>query len=129
MDQQTREVAVAMKHIENELLNLRCPHCTRVFKDWLGCAAVCCSHDRGGCKGYFCGWCLKPCRGQKDAHDHAGACRQTPTGDKVGLFPSDQTIMIAQEMLKRKRVDKYLQSLSSDIRQELEPKIARHFSK
>jgi hypothetical protein len=53
LDEQSRKVLVACKHIEEEILQMRCPRpgCRRAFYDFDGCFALSC----GACQCKFCG--------------------------------------------------------------------------
>jgi hypothetical protein len=76
LDEQSRKVLVARKHIEEEILQMRCPRpgCRRAFYDFDGCFALSC----GACQCKFCGWCLVDC-GDADAHPHVRQCREKPS--------------------------------------------------
>ena len=53
LDEQSRKVLVARKHIEEEILQMRCPRpgCRRAFYDFDGCFALSC----GACQCKFYG--------------------------------------------------------------------------
>eukprot|EP00854_Cymbomonas_tetramitiformis_P002035 gene2035-2725_t len=126
-DEETREMQAARRHVEDNLLNLRCPHCSLVFEDWDACAAVQHAHDHGGCKGYFCGWCMKPCTDSVDAHQHAAQCPLKP--DSVdGLFAPAEAYGPVHSRIRLHNVRAYLRELRENIRQKLVPLIAPHFS-
>ena len=59
MDEHGRKVLIARKHIEEEILQIKCPQagCRRAFFDFEGCFAISCS----ACPCKFCGWCLQDC--------------------------------------------------------------------
>jgi hypothetical protein len=54
--------------ITDDIMNLHCPRCSKVFIDFSNCFAVHCM-----CNASFCGWCLKDC-GDDDAHSHVRHC-------------------------------------------------------
>mmetsp|Transcript_29123 Transcript_29123/g.40009 ORF Transcript_29123/g.40009 Transcript_29123/m.40009 type:complete len:116 (+) Transcript_29123:1767-2114(+) len=53
--------------IRENVLNLQCPHCQKVYEDFEGCLAVTCSF----CSKYFCGLCHHKSDSNGDAHSHA----------------------------------------------------------
>ena len=66
MDERKRKVLIARKHIEEEILQMKCPRCRQAFYDFEGCFAISCS----ACPCKFCGWCFNDC-GNGDASDEA----------------------------------------------------------
>jgi hypothetical protein len=46
-------------HISEHLILPRCPQCTRQVIDFVGCAAMSCDVEDGGCGAYVCAWCLE----------------------------------------------------------------------
>jgi serine/threonine protein kinase len=72
--QEALEVLAKRRHIENEIMALRCPKCKLVFSDYSGCAALTCR-----CKCAFCALCLEDCGA--DAHRHVRHCKLNPTED------------------------------------------------
>lgn len=74
MDEHGRAVLAARKHVEEELLQARCPRCSQAFLDFEGCCALTCSR----CACAFCAWCLADCG--PDAHPHVAACPRKPRG-------------------------------------------------
>ena len=69
-----REIHIAKRHIEEDLLSLKCPRCHAVFVDFNGCFALTCE----SCKAGFCGWCLADCG--NDAHAHVRGCVRNRAG-------------------------------------------------
>ena len=64
-----READACKRHISEQILTLRCPHCAQGFNDFEGCFALTCS--RATCRWMFCGWCLAgdyPGAGKNDGH-------------------------------------------------------------
>jgi serine/threonine protein kinase len=64
----------ARKHIEEEILQMKCPRCSKAFYDFDGCFAISCHN----CTCNFCGWCLMDCG--TDAHPHCRRCPNVPVG-------------------------------------------------
>jgi ankyrin repeat protein/serine/threonine protein kinase len=62
------EIAMHRRHIEEQILNLRCPRCEAVFHEFDNCFALTC----GKCRAGFCAWCLHDCG--DDAHQHVANC-------------------------------------------------------
>ena len=108
-------VLIARKHIEEEILQMKCPRqgCRQAFYDFDGCFALSCSL----CPCKFCGWCLQDC-GDQDAHPHVLICGKVPGGEDP-LFPQMPNVRGAFEWAHkqrcRERVDAYLQGLDEDI--------------
>ena len=111
------EVLRHRKHIEEEILQMKCPRCRRAFYDFEGCFAISCST----CACKFCGWCLQDC-GEKDAHPHVRTCGKVPRGVDA-LFPQMPDVRGAFDQTHqrrcRERIDEYLESLPDDIRKEV----------
>ncbi|KNC75588.1 hypothetical protein SARC_11891 [Sphaeroforma arctica JP610] len=61
-----------VRHIQEEILNLRCPKCMQVFTTFDGCFALHCHRCQTG----FCAWCLGDCH--HDAHGHVSNCIRNP---------------------------------------------------
>eukprot|EP00658_Telonema_sp_P-2_P041060 TRINITY_DN29367_c0_g1_i1.p1 TRINITY_DN29367_c0_g1~~TRINITY_DN29367_c0_g1_i1.p1 ORF type:complete len:597 (+),score=99.06 TRINITY_DN29367_c0_g1_i1:199-1989(+) len=74
------ELLKTRRHIENEIMVLRCPNpqCRLVFTDFNNCAALVCAAEdpsgtkRGGCGCHFCAFCFQDCGA--DAHEHVANC-------------------------------------------------------
>ncbi len=83
LDERERRVLLARKHIEEEVMLLKCPRqsCRRAFYGFDDCFAVACIW----CTCKICAWCLKDC-GDDDAHEHVLECAKVPTGVHA-LFP------------------------------------------
>ena len=119
MDEHGRKVLIARKHIEEEILQIKCPRagCRRAFFDFEGCFAISCS----ACPCKFCGWCLQDC-GDADAQPHVRGCGKVPQGADA-LFPQMLDVGGAFETTHnqrcRERVDLYLQALGIDIREDV----------
>jgi len=119
MDEHGRQVLIARKHIEEEILQMKCPRagCRGAFFDFDGCFAISCS----SCPCKFCGWCLQDC-GDGDAHPHVRVCGKVPQGADA-LFPQMTDVGGAFEKTHKKRcrerVDLYVQTLGIDIREDV----------
>jgi len=112
-------VLKARKHIEEEILQLKCPrrNCRQAFYDFEGCFALSCSM----CPCKFCGWCLHDC-GDQDAHPHVRQCGKVPPGVDA-QFPQMPDVRGAFQKICRQRnkelVDAYLQTLDVDVREDV----------
>jgi hypothetical protein len=99
LDERERRVLLARKHIEEEIMQMKCPRpsCQHAFFDFEGCFAISCS----ACPCKFCGWCLQDC-GDHDAHQHVLRCAQVPRGMDA-LFPQMPPVLLAFEKIHKKR--------------------------
>jgi hypothetical protein len=116
-------VAHAVKHIQEQILTLRCPRCRQPFFDFDGCFSVRCSE----CQCSFCGWCLEDCG--NDAHAHVANCEFSR---RLGLahsayFGAGNAFIQAQRVRRKKLVVEYLRDevLNKDVRVLVEQRIAR----
>jgi len=116
LDERARKVIVARKHVEEEILQMKCPRCKTAFYDFEGCFAIKCS----SCPTSFCGWCLRDCGG--DAHSHVRGCAKVPAGVDA-LFPRTPNVREAFEKTHKQRckerIDVFLQTLDIGIREEV----------
>ncbi len=112
------EVMIARKHIEEEIILLRCPNgeCRQVFFDFNGCAALSCRGDGGeaGCGANFCGFCLVECGA--DAHGHVANCSLNPSGD---VFPPPDMWQRAMQQRRRVKLQAYWDGLKDSVRRQL----------
>lgn len=117
LDECARKVLVARKHVEEEILQMKCPRCKKAFFDFEGCFAISCS----SCPCKFCGWCLHDCGGG-DAHPHVRVCGKVPQGVDA-LFPQMPDVRGAflktHKQRCQERIDLYLQTLDIDIREDV----------
>ena len=74
------QVLIRRKHIEEEILQMKCPRCRRAFYDFEGCFAI--SYSTCACK--FCGWCHQDC-GDNDAHPHVKHACEKSSGSPKSL--------------------------------------------
>ena len=74
LDDRGRKVLMARKHIEEEILEMRCPRrdCRRAFYDFDCCFALAC----GACARNFCGWCLADCTRSRLQYALARGCER-----------------------------------------------------
>jgi hypothetical protein len=114
------EVTIKRKHIEEEIMLLRCPNpkCRRAFVDFNGCAALTCRGARGeaGCGASFCGFCLVDCGDDKHAHKHVANCPLNPSKD---VFPSREVWERAQQLRRRELLQSYWGGLKDSVRRQL----------
>jgi len=107
LDERARKVLVARKHVQEEILRMKCPRCKTAFYDCEGCSCPC----------KFCGWCLHDCAGG-DAHPRVRACIKVPR-EVDALFPQMPTVCGAFETTHkqrcRERFNIYLQTLDLGI--------------
>ena len=100
MDELNREVLLSRKHIEEEILTIRCPRCKQAFVDFTGCFALKCSRNNCACA--FCAYCLKDCG--HDAHAHVRICkigRQSNTRHGVYFDNEQKFIQVHKTSFKR----------------------------
>ncbi len=126
MDARERAVLQARRHIEEEILLLRCPRpgCRRAFLDFDGCFALSCS----SCPCKFCGWCLRDC-GDGDAHAHVRACARVPRGTNP-LFPRPDPLGVFGRVHRERRRDEvraHLDRLPLEEREGVLQALAHHF--
>ena len=126
LDERERRVLLARKHIEEEILQPKCPRqrCRRGFFDFEGCFAISCS----SCPCKFCGWCLQDC-GDHDAHAHCRQCAKVPKGVDA-WFPLMPTVRAAFEKTHkercRERIKSYIdKELDPDIREQVRQQVVK----
>jgi len=110
LDEEQRKVLNARRHIQENILTLKCPRCAQAFLDFTGCFALTCSHC--GCG--FCAWCLKDCG--RDAHDHVRDCGNKPRGADT-FFGSFTDFEEAMKRRQRDSLRAYLQTLDHATRE------------
>ena len=110
MDEHQREVLRTRTHITENIINLKCPGCSRVFLDFTGCFALKCAF----CPCRFCAWCLQDCGA--DAHDHVlRECAKKPTAN-ASYYGTKQQFE-TQNLGRRKRMlCDYLGDLAPQLR-------------
>jgi len=105
-------VIAARKHIE-EMMDLRCPKCRRVFDQYEGCAALTCAY--AGCNAHFCAFCLADCGA--DAHSHVRGCSLNPK--KNGYFVSKDEWARIMDSQRREKLNKYWSTLAVGVKDAL----------
>ncbi len=103
-----RSVALARRHVEEDILCLRCPGCRRVVEDWDACDLVTCA-----CAVKFCGWCFT----RTADHAHVTNCATNPARGNV--FSSASAKEAAQARRRGERVREFLATLEPQLRAEL----------
>eukprot|EP00736_Rhodelphis_marinus_P009799 Rmarinus@m.14001 len=115
MDELGRAVLQSVRHIREEILNLKCPRCGQVFRDFDGCWALTCSNV--ACKCGFCALCLKDCG--SDAHGHVAQCTQYREGGGGmigGVFGSTDDFEKVQKRRRQQLVRQFLNTLAGEVR-------------
>ena len=121
LDERGRKVLLARKHIEEEILQMRCPRrdCRRAFYDFDGCFAISC----GACKCKFCGWCLADC-GDQDAHPHVARCSEKPSSADT-YFGSSRDFKDSHKKRCKRKVTEFLASLEPETRAAVSGALAK----
>jgi hypothetical protein len=106
------------EHIINEILTLKCPHCSMVVVDFGGCFSVEHSADasstrlRQGCGRHFCGWCLGPFENSSACHAHVKVCSKSL---RPGNYYGEEGDFTKVHALSRKtRTEAYLLTISDE---------------
>ena len=119
------EIQIHRNRIMSEIIETRCPSCKHVFGGWDGCFAV--HHygevtdrrtgitHRNGCGRYFCGWCLKQCDSDGEAHRHAANC--TMSKHPGSVYGRWEDFIEVQAEVRRAKIVTYLDSVNNpDLR-------------
>ena len=110
--EQERAVLAARRHVE-EMMDLRCPKCRRVFAQYTGCAALTCAY--AGCGAHFCALCLADCGG--DAHAHVRTCSLNPKQNEYYVSEAEWArIMDGQ---RREKLREYWAALEPEVKEAL----------
>ena len=106
------------EHIINDILTLKCPHCSMAVIDFGGCFAVEHSADRSstrfqqGCGRHFCGWCLGPFDSSTSCHAHVKVCsRSLRPGEYYG---KEGDFIKVHSASRKTRTDAYLLTISDE---------------
>ena len=110
--EQERRALVARQHIE-ELMDLRCPKCSRVFGQFTGCAALTCAY--AGCLAHFCAFCLADCG--SDAHPHVRKCRLNPRQNEHFVSEAEWARVVDDE--RRRKLQAYWAALEAEVKEAL----------
>ena len=110
--EQERRALSVRKHIE-EMMDLRCPQCRKVFGEYTGCAALIC--DYAGCNARFCALCLADCGA--DAHEHVRNCRLNPQRGQYHVSEAVWKGIIDGE--RRKKLQSYWAELKPEVKDSL----------
>ena len=109
-------LSAAKKHIEEEILCLRCPRkgCRKVFTDYTGCSKLTCST----CSTPFCAFCQKDLTGLPSsvAHEHVAQCQHNPSDD---FFVPLAEWQKAMDKIKARRVCAFVASMGRPFQCEV----------
>ena len=132
MSEHEKKVRAARKHIESNLLLMKCPNpdCRKPFLDWSNCAALTCQDKKGnGCGTKFCCYCVKTFPG--DMHQHVFDCEVAgpkPAGVQSKLYPPRWYYDQVTSRVRKDRVAEYLRTLENDeIRYDVVEQCGRSF--
>eukprot|EP01043_Picozoa_sp_COSAG02_P014978 COSAG02_NODE_626_length_19349_cov_11.664468_11_plen_2738_part_01 len=103
-------------HINENIINLKCPRCGQVFNDWKGCFALYCTKD--GCNCGFCAWCLaEDPDNPQDAHQHVKACESNPK--RGSYFGTDEEFEACHVVRRELKIREYLMTLDQHRRKRV----------
>jgi hypothetical protein len=117
MTTREREIDDCRKHIEEDVLTLKCPRCLAAFSDFSGCFALTCERCNCG----FCAWCLTDCG--SDAHSCAAKCGSLYGGG--GVFGSQDEFNGHHDKRRQQAQEAYLATLPAGIRDDVVNKLPR----
>ncbi|GBG34335.1 Protein kinase, putative [Hondaea fermentalgiana] len=93
--------------IQNDVLNMSCPRCSKVFADFDDCCALECGNDK--CKCYFCAWCLQDTGDDSQAcHQHVARCASKPDDEEDPFFSDFAVVQQAWARLRAQRLREYV---------------------
>jgi hypothetical protein len=111
------QVEQARRHVVEQLLTLKCPHCRAAFLDFQNCFALTC--HRCDCR--FCAYCLTSsglgAAASAASHNHVAQCAfNPPQADGTRRYSAEpgrevQRFEDAQRERRKRAVDEYLGSL------------------
>lgn len=107
-----RRALAARRYIE-EMMDLHCPKCRRVFGQFVGCAALTCEY--AGCHAHFCAFCLVDCGA--DAHAHVRTCRLNPKQNEYFVSEAVWARIIDGE--RREKLQVYWRELEPEVKDVL----------
>mmetsp|Transcript_39773 Transcript_39773/g.78214 ORF Transcript_39773/g.78214 Transcript_39773/m.78214 type:complete len:314 (+) Transcript_39773:1-942(+) len=113
LDEKSRQVEQAYRHICEQILTNRCPRCHIAFHDIddRHCFAMKCSN----CPCNFCGWCLADCG--TDAHSHVLRCKFSKEPGE--LFSTLAKFEAAHKERKTRLLLQYLAALPPEVKQDV----------
>lgn len=97
--------------IQENILNLRCPHCDIVIFDFDGCYSLKCNN----CANYFCAWCFIGFTNEDDCHKHILYCESTLNYGNYSC--SYDKFVVVQNMNKIKKINSYVDKLNPKYKQ------------
>ena len=98
------------KQAQDDIMNLKCPHCKTPYAEFTGCMAIQC----GSCKKHFCGYCHHGTESGSGAHSHVRQCLVNETNNGSFYATSDQ-IKVAQRKHRTRELKKFLQPLKKEL--------------
>jgi interleukin-1 receptor-associated kinase 4 len=121
LDREVKLASSVQRHrlrIIDDILTLKCPHCSVAMLDFDGCFSVEHRSDgaqQQGCGRHFCGWCLNPFEGSGACHAHVKMCARAPARNRGSYHGSKEEFHQVQSETRRLRVLDYLQrNVSTD---------------
>ena len=118
MSEKERKVYALRKRIIDEILTLRCGHCSAAFLDFDDCFAIKCE----SCPWYFCGWCLTATSTESGpAHTHVAQCAAKPAN--AGRFYASSDASVSEQMFAAQNKARREKMLRKFFAEEVEPAI------
>ena len=90
-----------IRHILDNILTLKCPHCQSAYFDFDGCLSLQCKN----CKKYFCAKCHEKQKSSKWSHAHVSACKM---GGYTGLFHKRDLVQKIQNHMRVRNLKDYI---------------------
>jgi len=120
LDEKSRQVEQAYRHICEQILTNRCPRCHIAFVDIddSACFAMKCRN----CPSKFCGWCLADCgdgsiEEDSEAHSHVILCEFSKEPGQ--LFSTLAKFEAAHKERKTRLLLQYLAALPPEVKQDV----------
>ena len=118
MSEKERKVYALRKRVIDEILTLRCGHCSTAFVDFAKCFAIKCA----SCPWYFCGWCLEETSTEfGPAHAHVAQCAAKPAN--AGRFYASSDASVSEQMFAAQNKARREKKLRTFFAEEVEPAI------
>ena len=105
----------AVRQIQEDILNMKCPRCHLVFHAFDGCFALKCR----SCGCAFCAWCLQDCG--KDAHSHVAKCKFRTSAD--ALYGTEAEFRECHRVRKIRLIKHYMKQFPLETKDLLLEKI------